>query len=51
MDTFIFLLLFATLLAMRGRRRWLVLGLYFATLSAMVLLFSAHVTSRLPLNF
>jgi len=51
MDTIIFLLILGTLFAMRGQRRWLVLGLFFASLIAMVLLFHFHVTSRLPLSF
>lgn len=51
MDTIIFLLILAALLAMRGPQRWLVLGLFFAALAATVLLFNFHVTSRLPLNF
>jgi hypothetical protein len=51
MDTIIFLLIFATLLAMRGRRRELAVGLFFAALAAMLLLFRLHVTSQLPLSF
>jgi hypothetical protein len=51
LDTIIFLLIFGTLLAMRGRSRGLVLALFFAALTATVLLFNHHVTNRLPLNF
>ena len=50
MDTIIFLLILASLLTMRGRRRW-VLALFFAALTATLLLFNYHATSRLPLNF
>jgi hypothetical protein len=50
-DTIIFLLIFAALLAMRGQRRGLALGLFFAALAATLLLFSHHATSKLPLNF
>jgi hypothetical protein len=49
-DTIIFLLIFAALLAQRGPR-WLVLALYFTALAATVLLFNHHVTEPLPLNF
>jgi hypothetical protein len=51
LDTIIFVLIFFTLLAMRTRRRWLVLTLYFASLAATMLLFNHHVTSELDLNF
>ena len=51
MDTIIFLLIFGTLLAVRSRRRWLLLILFFASLTAMLLLFNSHATSHLPLNF
>jgi Family of unknown function (DUF5993) len=51
MDTLIFLGIFVTFLAMRGRRRWLSLGLFFLSLITMLLLFYHHATSHLPLNF
>lgn len=51
MDTIIFVLIFLTFLAMRTRRRWLVLTLYFVSLAATMLLFNYHVTSQLDLNF
>ena len=51
MDTIIFVLILLTLLAMRLRRRWLVLALYFVSLAATMLLFDHHVTSALDLNF
>jgi hypothetical protein len=51
LDTIIFLLIGGTLLAMRGQRRWLAMGLFFAALTATLLLFRYHVTSQLPLNF
>jgi hypothetical protein len=51
LDTLIFVLIFATLLAMRSRRRWLTLALFLVSLTATVLLFKHHVTSSLPLNF
>jgi hypothetical protein len=51
LDTLIFVLIFATLLAMRSRRRWLTLTLFLISLTATVLLFKHHVTSSLPLNF
>ncbi|CAA9462979.1 MAG: hypothetical protein AVDCRST_MAG28-3624 [uncultured Rubrobacteraceae bacterium] len=51
MDTIIFVLIFFTLLAMLTGRRWLVLTLFFVSLTATMLLFNYHVTSRLDLNF
>src|SRR4051794_10069150 len=51
MDTIIFLLIFATLLAMSSGRRWLVVVLFLVTLAATLLLFSYHATSKLNLNF
>jgi Family of unknown function (DUF5993) len=51
MDTIIFALIFGTLLAMRGQRRWLAIVLFFSSLATTVLLFRHHVTSQLPLNF
>jgi hypothetical protein len=51
LDTIIFLLIFATLLSMCGRRRWWTLALFFTSLGATLWLFNHHVTSRLPLNF
>lgn len=51
LDTIIFLLIGGTLLAMRGQRRWLALGLFFAALVATIFLFNHHVTSQLPLHF
>jgi hypothetical protein len=36
---------------MHGRRRWLVLALFFTSLAATLWLFQLHVTSSLPLNF
>jgi hypothetical protein len=51
LDTIIFALIFLTLLALRGRRRWLALTLFFVSLGATLLLFKHHVTSTLPLNF
>lgn len=51
MDTIIFALIFLTLLAMRTRRRWLALALYFVSLAAVLLLFNHHATSELGLNF
>lgn len=51
MDTIIFLLIFATLLAMWTTRRWLVRLFFFAALTATMLLFWFHVTDGLPLNF
>jgi len=51
LDTIIFVLIFFTLLAMRTRKRWLALTLYFVSLAATMLLFNHHVTSELNLNF
>jgi hypothetical protein len=51
LDTILFLLLFATLLAMRQRRRWLVLVLFLSSLVLTLVVFRYHVTSELPLNF
>ncbi len=51
MDTIIFILIFFTLLAMRTGKRWLVLTLFFASLTATMLLFNHHASSTLDLNF
>jgi hypothetical protein len=51
LDTIIFVLIFFTFLAMRTRKRWLALTLYFVSLAATMLLFNYHVTSELNLNF
>jgi Family of unknown function (DUF5993) len=51
MDTIIFILILATLLAMNGRRRWLVLTLFLIACLATLGLFAVHATDRLGLNF
>ena len=51
MDTLIFLLIFATLLAAAAGKPPLALGLFFVSLLATLLLFGSHVTSPLKLNF
>lgn len=51
LDTLIFLLLFGTLLSMRTEKRWLTLVLFGVSLAAILLLFRAHATSTLDLNF
>jgi hypothetical protein len=51
LDTIIFLLIFATLLAWWCRLPRLGLLLFFASLAAVLLLFNHHVTKELPLNF
>lgn len=51
MDTIILILIFSTFVAMRSKRRWLVFALYFASLTATLLLFNHHVTDKLPLSF
>lgn len=51
MDTIISLLIFLTLVAMRGGKRPLTLVLFVLSLLATLLLFGSHVTHSLPLNF
>jgi hypothetical protein len=51
MDTIIFLLILGALFAMRWQRRCPMFFLYFAALIAMLVLFSLHATSHLPLSF
>lgn len=51
LDTILFLLIFCTMIAMRIGKRWLVLSLFFLSLSATLLLFNHHVTNKLNLNF
>lgn len=51
MDTVIFLLIFASFWAMRGRMRGVAIPLYFASVLATILLFKLHVTSSLKLGF
>jgi hypothetical protein len=50
-DTLIFLLIFGTLLAMRGRKRSVAVGLFLVSVLATMLLFGSHITSSLNLNF
>ncbi|MFI4873919.1 MAG: DUF5993 family protein [Blastopirellula sp. JB062] len=51
MDTIIFLLILITFVAMRGPRRWPVYCSFFASLIATFLLFQAHASDALQLNF
>jgi hypothetical protein len=50
-DTIIFLLIFGTLLAMYAGKRSLALALFVFCVLATLLLFGAHVTTSLRLNF
>ncbi|UUO06507.1 DUF5993 family protein [Blastopirellula sp. J2-11] len=51
MDTLILLLILVTFCAMRGQKRWQVYLPFFASLIATFLLFLAHASSSLDLNF
>jgi len=51
MDTIIFLLILAALLALWAGRGRLGLALFVVSLVATLLLFNYHVTSALPLSF
>lgn len=51
MDTIVFLLILATLLAMVFASKKVIVGAFFVTLVLTALLFNHHVTDKLPLNF